>query len=275
MQTTTITPEIAAKVLRTVDKGLSSGLGTRKPGQMCVEAAVCYALGLPHGDEPPCVAPALRSLKIRLNDANWSSKTARARGLRRLAIAQLGSESLDQVEFVKRVALLTVNKAVPIALRAAASLHPNEKHKQSLEQAALNCEQAQDNAAANAANAARAAAYAADDAARAVANVAANAANAANVANVAADAAARAVSHAAADAAYVAARAANVAADAVARAVADVVDAVARTVARTVARAAADAAARDKVLADYAEAVVQILIEMNAPGCEFLGLAPL
>lgn len=40
----TLTKEIAQKVLTTVDKGLSCGLGHPKPGQMCVEAAVCYAL---------------------------------------------------------------------------------------------------------------------------------------------------------------------------------------------------------------------------------------
>ena len=80
-----ITRDIAAKVLHIVDQGLSKGLGEQAPGQMCVEAAVCYALGLPHGDDPGCVSPALRRLKIGLNDANWSSPQARAKGLRRLA----------------------------------------------------------------------------------------------------------------------------------------------------------------------------------------------
>src|SRR5690349_6337189 len=99
-----ITREIAAKVLKVVDAGLSDGLGTRKPGEMCVEAAVCYALDLPHGDDPGCVAPTLRSLKIRLNDSNWSSKKARAAGLRRIALAQLGSKDhLDEKEFVRRL----------------------------------------------------------------------------------------------------------------------------------------------------------------------------
>src|SRR6478735_3685027 len=86
-----ITREIATKVLTTVDAGLVKGVGNPVPGQMCVEAAVCYAMGLPHGDEPACVAPALRRLKIRLNDSCWSSNEARARGMRRLALIQLGS----------------------------------------------------------------------------------------------------------------------------------------------------------------------------------------
>src|SRR5689334_17575355 len=94
---TEITHEIAAKVLKTVDAGLVVGVGKPTPGQMCVEAAVCYALGLPHGDDPGSVSPSLRSLKIRLNDSGWSSKEARAAGLRRLALAQLGSAgALDE-----------------------------------------------------------------------------------------------------------------------------------------------------------------------------------
>ena len=77
---TEITREIAQKVLTAVDAGLVKGKGIQKPGQMCVEAAVCYALGLPHSDDPKCVSRALRQLKIRLNDSNWSSNKARAKG---------------------------------------------------------------------------------------------------------------------------------------------------------------------------------------------------
>ena len=101
-----ITRTTARKVLEVVDAGLVKGLGKPVPGQMCVEAAVCYALGLPHGDEPDCVSPALRSLKIALNDADWSSNAARAAGLRKLAILQLGTaEGFDEKEFFTRVAL--------------------------------------------------------------------------------------------------------------------------------------------------------------------------
>src|SRR5260221_7414315 len=90
----------AQKVLKVVDAGLVSGIGVPKPGQMCVEAAVCYALDLPHRDNPECVAPALRALKLRLNDSSWSSPQVRARGLRRLAVAQLGSaDALDERGF--------------------------------------------------------------------------------------------------------------------------------------------------------------------------------
>jgi hypothetical protein len=213
-----ITREIAVKVRDVVAAGLVSGMGEQKPGEMCVEAAVCYALGLPHGDDPGCVSQPLRQLKIRLNDSRWSSPKARADGLRRLALAQLGSAgTLDGTEFVRRIVEMTIRKAVPVGLRAAVRRIP--EHAKALEAAAVRCEQEGTRDAADAAYAA-AAAYAADAAA------------------------------------YAAANAANAAADA----------------ADAAAYAAANAAAADRVLADYAEWVVQILIDMKAPGCQWLDL---
>lgn len=98
-------------------RGLSSGLGERD-GQMCIEAAVCAALDLPHGDRPSCVSPAIRSFKIALNDASWSSPEARARGLRRLGIAQVGSLGVvDDIEFTKRLSLGIVRKLIPKLFR--------------------------------------------------------------------------------------------------------------------------------------------------------------
>lgn len=136
-----LTREIAAKVLGIVDHGLSHGLGTPEPGKLCVEAAVCLALGLPHGDNPPCVGYAVRSFKIRLNDSKWSSPEARAVGMRRLAIAQLGSDQVDQKEFARLIAEETIRQIVPIALRAAASIQKDAAHAMALEIAALRCEQ--------------------------------------------------------------------------------------------------------------------------------------
>src|SRR5207249_4356268 len=65
--------EQAQKCLAVIDAGLVSGLGQPKPGKMCVEAAICYALGLPHSDNPGCVSKSIRSFKISLNDKEWSS----------------------------------------------------------------------------------------------------------------------------------------------------------------------------------------------------------
>lgn len=88
-------------VLGVVDAGLSNGLGHPVPGQMCVEAAVRYASNEAHGDSPNCVHPDLASIKIGLNDQHWSSPAARAKGMRKLAIAQLGSavSGFDRTKF--------------------------------------------------------------------------------------------------------------------------------------------------------------------------------
>lgn len=56
MEVNEITIDIARKVLQTIDAGLVKGAGVPEPGKMCVEAAVCYGMGLPHGDNPTCVS---------------------------------------------------------------------------------------------------------------------------------------------------------------------------------------------------------------------------
>ena len=225
---------VAKRVLEIVDAGLVNGVGKPNPGQMCVEAAVCYALGLPHGDDPQCVSRALRALKIRLNDSRWSSPQARGAGLRRLAVAQLGSrDHMDDNEFRKRVVELVIRMSVPTVLRYAASIHKSPEHMQALRDAANRCE---------------------------VEGSRQSALDARKVAQEARAAAAYAAAYAAADSAAAYA-AAYVYADAAAYAAAD---------AAAAAYAAADA--RDKSLADFAEGVVQILIEMKAPGCQWLAL---
>jgi hypothetical protein len=244
MSSIEITEAIAIKILDVVDQGLSSGLGVQKPGQMCVEAAVCYALGLPHGDDPQCVSPSLRSLKIRLNDSEWSSKAARAKGLRRLAVAQLGSKgAFDEIDFAKQLADLACRISVPIALRAAASVHKDPKHRDAMLKAADRCEISPSREAAYAAyaaaDAASAATAAADAAAYSAAYAAAYTANAADAATAAADAAYAAVNAAAYSA------------------------------------AAACPSTRDQILSDFADGVVQILIAMKAPGCQWLPLTEL
>ena len=207
-----ITREIAIKVRDTVDCGLTSGMGKPIPGEMCVEAAVCFAMGLPHSDEPTCVSKAFRSLKIALNDGQWSDNKARAKGLRRLAIVQLGSSEIDDNEFARRVVEMTIRKIIPIAMRAAALIHPMPEHKLALENSALLCEK---EGTKSAAESAKSAAESAKSAAWSAAWSAGSAAWSAE---------------------------------------------------------SAKSAAKDQVLADFAEAVVQIAIEMKMPGCQFLDL---
>lgn len=98
-----ITEAIAKKVLKTVDAGLTSGMGVPEPGKMCVEAAVAYAMGEDHNDQPKCVATWLANEKISMNDHYWDSDDDRAAGLRRVAIAQLGSaEKLGKAASYKK-----------------------------------------------------------------------------------------------------------------------------------------------------------------------------
>jgi hypothetical protein len=290
-----ITKEIATKVLETVDAGLVKGLGQPVPGQMCVEAAVCFAMGLPHSDEPTCVSPAVRALKICLNDSEWSSDEERAKGMRRLALVQLGSAGVvDDNAFARRIAEMIVRKIVPMALIAAAACHLEQKHKDALKAAAVRCElggtqeagwaarsadaagRAARWAAYSAARSADAAGEAAGRAARSADRAARWAARSADAAGEAAGRAARSAAGSAdwaADAARWAAGSADWAADAARWAAGS-----AAYSADWAAGRAADAArwaACDKVLGAFAEEVVQVLIEMEAPGCQWLDLAPL
>lgn len=153
------TVEHAQRILDVIDVGLVAGLGNPVPGQMCVEAAICYSLGLSHSDDPGCVSDAVRSFKIRLNDAHWSSPAARAKGLRALAIAQLGSRGVvNNGEFTGRIIEATIRKILPIGLRTSARLNP--MFAVLLESAAIRCELEGSNNAANVAAAYANAAYA-------------------------------------------------------------------------------------------------------------------
>lgn len=135
--------ETAQRVLAVVDQGLTAGLGKPQPGKMCVEAAVCYALGMPHGDDPVCVSRAVRNFKIVLNDANWSSRMVRAQGLRRVAIAQLGSDSISAPAFAAAVAVPMLRQLLPLALRGLSNVSRiGSAGATELESIALACETA-------------------------------------------------------------------------------------------------------------------------------------
>jgi hypothetical protein len=113
-----VTLEQARKVFDVVGYGLCDGVGTPNLGKMCVEAAVCYALGLPHGDDPPCVADVVRVYKITLNDAYWESNEARGKAFEKIAICQLGSNVIDQRKFIEKVTLEVIRQILPLVLEA-------------------------------------------------------------------------------------------------------------------------------------------------------------
>jgi hypothetical protein len=179
-----------------LSRGLCAGVGERE-GQMCVEAAICAALDLPHGDDPACVHPAIRRFKIRLNDAAWSSPEARASGLRRLGILQMGTDTgFDVSRFVTELSIRTVRELLSDLLERIDA----KRYATHIAACRAVTTRQEARAAARAAAAdAAAAAYAADDAAYAdAADAAYDAADAADAADDAA--------YAADDAAYAAAR---------------------------------------------------------------------
>ena len=140
----TPTIEQAQRVLDVVNCGLAYGLGNPKPGECCVEAAVCYALGQPHGDQPTCVHPTVRAHMLSLNDSSWSDDQARAKGLRRVAIAQLGTaDTLDGEQFKREFRVAAIQRCTPLLLRAAATLArkgKDDKHAEQIESVAAQCE---------------------------------------------------------------------------------------------------------------------------------------
>jgi hypothetical protein len=107
-----------------LERGLSNGLGSQG-GQVCIEAAICEAMNLPHGDDPGCVASSVRLFKIELNDSQWSSAEARAKGLRDLGLAQLGSLGVvDDVEFTVRLSKKIISVLIPKIFRQSLSGYP-------------------------------------------------------------------------------------------------------------------------------------------------------
>lgn len=98
-----INKALARRVDEHVCPGLVGGTpGEPEKGKMCVQSAVACAMGWEHGDKPPCIGPEVREDGIDLNDAQqWDDEEARAAGLRRFAISELGSNTIDQMQYKK------------------------------------------------------------------------------------------------------------------------------------------------------------------------------
>lgn len=95
-----VNEDLAKRVLELMSFGLCEGIGDPIPGKMCVEAAVCYAMGEPHSDHPSCVLDSMANTKIGLNDLSvWTSDKQRANVLKKVAIAQLGTSRVSREKF--------------------------------------------------------------------------------------------------------------------------------------------------------------------------------
>lgn len=120
------------RLLQIVDVGLIGEIGNGIPGEMCIESAVNYALGGDTArDDPPCVYEDLRYLKIKFNDMGvWTSPDTRAAALRRLGVAQLGTNSGKfkkdkfNIHVMRSFIQYTLPIAAKIALKELATLIP-------------------------------------------------------------------------------------------------------------------------------------------------------
>ena len=110
-----VNEEIVLKILDTIKPGITRGLGKPIPGKMCIEAAICYAYGLEHSDQPKCVNLEVIRYKIGLNDCKWPDNKTREKGLRKLAIAQLGSLEINKEEFRIRIFEETQKHIIPVS----------------------------------------------------------------------------------------------------------------------------------------------------------------
>ena len=105
----TIIPKFDAILKR----GLCAGLGTPN-GQVCIEAAIALAMGLPFSDAPTCVEKNIIVFKIALNDQSWSTEEARAKGLRNIGIAQIGSKDVvDGIVFQQLLTTKLIKTLIP------------------------------------------------------------------------------------------------------------------------------------------------------------------
>ena len=260
--------------------GLIGGAGQYPAAGACVMQAVAWLAtsGQKWTDEPDCAHPVIRRVAIWVND---SVSDKHRRGLWPLVPRIMGTATGDHKADIRTGVALAVwaaERVLPLITdpaagkRAAEKLGnarawvtgqgislPPEPDSDAAATAAAATAAAPAAAYAAAAYAAAAAAYAAaayDDAAAAADAYAAAAYAADAYAAAAYDAVAAAAAAAAADAYAAAAYAAAAYDDAAAAA------------------AAADAE-RDRILSQFAEWVVEILIDLKAPGCQFLDLVPL
>lgn len=117
-----ITDKIVSKLLGIIDKGLCHGSGfNSRTGDVCVQQAVNIAvsdksfdqhLGRRPTDRPSCVHIYVRDFGVRLNDRFQGSAEERAKLLRKFAVAELGSSSVNMDRF-RELLVTKWNKKYP------------------------------------------------------------------------------------------------------------------------------------------------------------------
>lgn len=127
---TTITATIVTNILAAIDAGIIAEAGTYVPGNMPVEDAIRYGFGDEEESEVSRAGGEGGRFLAMLGGSPWSSNSARAAGLRKLAIAQLGSADfdddatkIDQAAIMSFIAEKTTKRIIPFALADLSHYH--------------------------------------------------------------------------------------------------------------------------------------------------------
>lgn len=122
-----ITQQMVQNLLGYVKKGFCNGAGEVSDGQFCVQQAVNMATTMEAetSDGPNCVHKEFNCLGINLNDMEWRGPKTRAKGLKRLAVAEMGTEewSADKIRkfktmFRERLGIIATFRCSDIATLA-------------------------------------------------------------------------------------------------------------------------------------------------------------
>lgn len=134
-----VTETLVRNLIATINPGLARFCNKENPQDKDLRAAIVAALGAEAYWLNSLISPAVAAFD--LCDANWSTDQARAKGLMRLAVAQLGSYgALDQSGFVHNVVNIATIHMLPKALRQVAGVLVSPSLRHELEYAADNCE---------------------------------------------------------------------------------------------------------------------------------------
>lgn len=134
-----VTETLVRNLIATINPGLARFCNKENPQDKDLRAAIVAALGDEAYRLNSLISPVVAAFD--LCDANWSTDQARAKGLMRLAVAQMGSYgALDQSGFVHNVVKIATSHMLPKALRQVAGVLVSPSLRTELECAAVNCE---------------------------------------------------------------------------------------------------------------------------------------
>ncbi len=100
--------QICSGILAKIDIGLIAGSGKSGFGQMCIEDTIDKITNKSD------IGEVVKKFITKINDANWLNEYSRAAGMRKIAIAQLGSVCINQDKFTKYIIVQTIKRILPL-----------------------------------------------------------------------------------------------------------------------------------------------------------------